>query len=347
MKLYNSSTLWHSPLAQSSGPTKSSRRSALAVWGEVYRARDERLGRDVAIKVLPASFTGAADRLRRFEQEARAVAALNHPNILAVHDTGSQNGVQYIVTELLDGRTLRDMLNEGALPVRRALTLFQQVANGLAAAHDKGIVHRDLKPENIFITKDGRVKILDFGLAKQTAPLPATETLNGATLGAPVTEAGAVMGTVGYMSPEQVRGQETDHRSDVFALGAILYEMLSGKRAFKRDTGAETMTAILRDDPPELTASNPAVNPGLDRIVRRCLEKQPEQRFQSVSDLGFAIESLSGTSTSSSAIAPIAQVKKLRWLPLAIAALLLAALAAGWFAHRAWERKIRHQHFSE
>ena len=301
--------------------------------GEVYRARDERLGRDVAIKVLPASFTGSPDRLRRFEQEARAVGALNHPNILAVHDTGSQNGVQYIVTELLDGKTLRDMLNDGALPVRRALTLFQQVANGLAAAHDKGIVHRDLKPENIFITKDGRVKILDFGLAKQTTPVPATESLNGATLGAPVTEAGAVMGTVGYMSPEQVRGQETDHRSDVFALGAILYEMLSGKRAFKRDTGAETMTAILRDEPPELTASNPAVNPGLDRIVRRCLEKQPEQRFQSVADLGFAIESLSGT-TSSSSIAPLAQVKKLKWLPVAIAGLLLAALAAGWFAHR-------------
>jgi len=302
--------------------------------GEVYRARDERLGRDVAIKVLPASFTGAADRLRRFEQEARAVGALNHPNILAVHDTGSQNGVQYIVTELLDGKTLRDVLNEGALPVRRALTLFQQVANGLAAAHDKGIVHRDLKPENIFITKDGRVKILDFGLAKQTAPIPATETLSGATLGAPVTEIGAVMGTVGYMSPEQVRGEGTDHRSDVFALGAILYEMLSGKRAFKRDTGAETMTAVLRDEPPELTASNPTVNPGLDRIVRRCLEKQPEQRFQSVADLGFAIESLSGTTTSSSSIAPLAKVKRLKWLPVVITGLLLAALAAGWFAQR-------------
>ena len=300
--------------------------------GEVYRARDERLGREVAIKVLPASFSGDPERLRRFEQEARAVGALNHPNILGVHDTGSQNGVQYIVTELLDGRTLRDLLADGAIPVRRALTLFQQVANGLAAAHDKGIVHRDLKPENIFVTKNGRVKILDFGLAKQSGPLSSTESLNGATLDTPLTESGAVMGTVGYMSPEQVRGKGTDHRSDVFALGAILYEMLSGKRAFKRDTGAETMTAILREEPPELTAINPAINPSLDRIVRRCLEKQPEQRFQSVADLGFAIESLSGT-TSSSTVAPLAQSRKFRWLPFAMAVLLLAALAAGWFAH--------------
>jgi serine/threonine protein kinase len=303
--------------------------------GEVYRARDERLGREVAIKVLPASFTGDPDRLRRFEQEARVVGALNHPNIVGVHDTGSQSGVQYIVTELLDGRTLRDVLAEGALPVRRALTLFQQIANGLAAAHDKGIVHRDLKPENIFITKDGRVKILDFGLAKQSALLPATASLNGATLDAPLTESGAVMGTVGYMSPEQVRGKGTDHRSDVFALGAILYEMLSGKRAFKRDTGAETMTAILREEPPELTAINPAINPSLERIVRRCLEKQPEQRFQSVADLGFAIESLSGTTTTSSAVAPLAQGKKFRWLPVSIAGLLLAALGTGWFVHGA------------
>jgi Tol biopolymer transport system component len=302
--------------------------------GEVYRASDERLGREVAIKVLPASFTGEPHRLRRFEQEARAVGALNHPNILAVHDTGSQDGVQYIVTELLDGRTLREMLADGALPVRRALTLFQQVANGLAAAHDKGIVHRDLKPENIFITKDGRVKILDFGLAKQSALLPAAASLNDATLDTPLTQSGVVMGTVGYMSPEQVRGKGTDHRSDVFALGAILYEMLSGKRAFKRDTSAETMTAILREEPPELTATNPAVNPSLERIVRRCLEKQPEQRFQSVADLGFAIEGLSGT-TSASSIATLAQGKRLKWLPIAMAGLLLAALGAGWSAHRA------------
>ena len=306
--------------------------------GEVYRARDERLGRYVAVKVLPASFTGDADHLRRFDQEARAVAALNHPNILAVHDMGSQGGVQYIVMELLDGKTLREMLNEGPMPVRRALTLFQQVANGLAAAHDKRIVHRDLKPENIFITKDGRAKILDFGLAKQNTPLSAAETISG-TAGAPQTQTGAVMGTVGYMSPEQVRGEATDHRSDVFALGAILYEMLSGKRAFKRDTHAETMTAILKDDPPELTASNPAISPGIDRIVHRCLEKQPEQRFQSVADLGFAIESLSGATTTSSAVAQPARPNKRKWYPAVLAGALVVALAAGWFAHGMTETK--------
>lgn len=307
--------------------------------GEVYRARDERLGRFVAIKVLPASFTNDADRLRRFDLEARAVAALNHPNILAVHDTGSQDGVQFIVMELLDGKTLREMLNEGPIPVRKTLALFQQVASGLAAAHDKKIVHRDLKPENIFITKDGRVKILDFGLAKQSTPLSAAETLTGPALGAPQTESGAVMGTVGYMSPEQVRGEATDHRSDVFALGAILYEMLSGKRAFKRDTSAETMTAILKDEPPELTASNPAIAPGLDRIVHRCLEKQPEQRFQSVADLGFAIESLSGATTGSSAIVQLKQARKRKWYPAALAGALLASLVAGWFANRMMEKR--------
>lgn len=307
--------------------------------GEVYRARDERLERFVAIKVLPASFTNDADRLRRFDLEGRAVAALNHPNILAVHDAGSDDGVQFIVMELLDGKTLRDVLKEGPISVRKALALFQQVANGLAAAHDKKIVHRDLKPENIFITKDGRVKILDFGLAKQSPPPSPTETLSGRTLSAPQTESGAVMGTVGYMSPEQVRGEATDHRSDVFALGAILYEMLSGKRAFKRDTGAETMTAILKDDPPELTHSNPAISPGLDRIVHRCLEKQPEQRFQSVADLGFAIESLSGATPTSSATVQLKQARKRTWYPAAIAGALLAALVAGWFAHRMMETR--------
>lgn len=307
--------------------------------GEVYRARDERLGRFVAIKVLPASFTNDVDRLRRFDLEARAVAALNHPNILAVHDTGSYDRVQFIVMELLDGKTLRDMLKEGPIPVRKALALFQQVANGLAAAHDKKIVHRDLKPENIFISKDGRVKILDFGLAKQNTPLSAAETLTGPTLGVPQTESGAVMGTVGYMSPEQVRGEATDHRSDVFALGALLYEMLSGQRAFKRDTGAETMTAILKDEPPELTHTNPAISPGLDRIVHRCLEKEPEQRFQSVADLGFAIESLSGATTNSSAIVPLKLTRNRQWYSAALAGALLAALVAGWFAHRMMETR--------
>lgn len=266
--------------------------------GEVYRARDTRLGRDVAIKVLPGSFADDSDRLRRFEQEAGAVAALNHPNILAVHDIGTQDVTHYIVTELLEGRTLREQLNEGALPVRKAMQYAQQIANGLAAAHDKGFVHRDLKPENVFCTKDGRMKILDFGLAKQSAPQAATATMNGTTVTSSHTQAGVVMGTAGYMSPEQVRGAATDHRSDVFAIGATLYEMLSGRRAFKRETNAETMTAILKEEPPELTGINPAISPGLERIVRRCLEKEPGQRFQSVADLGFAIEALSGTTNS-------------------------------------------------
>ena len=300
--------------------------------GEVYRARDTRLGRDVAIKVLPESFAADADRLRRFEQEARAVAALNHPNILAVHDTGSQSGTHYIVTELLEGRTLREQLNEGALPIRKAMQYAQQIANGLAAAHDKGIVHRDLKPENLFCTKDGRLKILDFGLAKQDASHNAAATMTGATATTAHTEPGVVMGTVGYMSPEQVRGEAADHRSDVFALGTILYEMLSGERAFKRKTSAETMTAVLREEPRELAEMNRAVSPGLQRIVQRCLEKEPGQRFQSVADLGFALEALSG---STAAVATPKSSHTAMWQPVAIAGLVLAALAAGWFAHRA------------
>jgi serine/threonine protein kinase len=302
--------------------------------GEVYRARDTRLGRDVAIKVLPASFASDADRLRRFEQEARAVAALNHPNILAVHDIGTQDGNPYIVTELLEGRTLRDQLNDGVLPVRKALDYATQISEGLAAAHGRGIVHRDLKPENIFCTKDGRVKILDFGLAKQAAS-PAAHagaTMSGETIPAQ-TEPGLVMGTVGYMSPEQVRGAPADQRSDLFSLGAILYEMLSGQRAFKRDTNAETMTAILKEEPPELTATNPATAPGLERIVHRCLEKEPSQRFQSASDLGFAIEALSGT-TKSVAI-PAAALRSRQWRIVALAAAVPVALAAGWLARNA------------
>ena len=300
--------------------------------GEVYRAKDTRLGREVAIKVLPESFASDPDRLRRFEQEARAVATLNHPNILAVHDIGTQEKTPYIVTELLEGRTLREQLDEGALPVRKAMQCAQQIANGLAAAHDKGIVHRDLKPENIFCTKDGRIKILDFGLAKQTTSRTAPATMSDATATSAQTQAGVVMGTAGYMSPEQVRGATTDHRSDIFALGAILYEMLSGQRAFKRDTAAETMTAILKEEPRELTGTNPAIPPGLERIVHRCLEKQPEQRFQSVADLGFAIEALSGTTN---AAIPVAQGRSSRtWRTAGMAGVVLAALVAGWFAHR-------------
>src|SRR5271155_972202 len=218
--------------------------------GEVYRARDTRLLRDVAIKVLPESFTKEPERLRRFEQEARAVAALNHPNIVSVYDIGTADGVHYIVSELLEGETLREAMPATGMGVRRAVELATQMANGLAAAHEQGIVHRDMKPENVFVTRDGRVKVLDFGLAKLVRLEESNEIV--ATLTSPSTLPGMVMGTVGYMSPEQVRGEPSDARSDIFSFGAVLYEMLTGKRAFKRETSAETMSAILRDDPPEL-----------------------------------------------------------------------------------------------
>ena len=269
--------------------------------GEVYRARDTRLDREVAIKVLPAEFAKAPDRLRRFEQEARATSALNHPNILTIYDIGTaslEDGeAPYIVAELLEGKELRAQLGDGALPVRKALDYARQIADGLAAAHAKGVVHRDLKPENLFVTSDGHIKILDFGLAKLKA-----QPHGGADLNAPtqtrVTEPNVVMGTVGYMSPEQVRGQETDHRSDIFSFGVILYEMLSGQRAFHGDSAIEVMNAILKEEPPEFSETNAKVSPQVERIVRRCLEKKPERRFQSTSDLGFALEGLSTPSGS-------------------------------------------------
>jgi serine/threonine protein kinase len=227
--------------------------------GEVYRARDLRLRRDVAIKILPASFASDHDRLRRFEQEATAAAALDHPNILAVYQMGTYEGAPYLVSELLEGETLREAIMRGPMTIRRVTDYGTQIARGLAAAHDKGIVHRDLKPENLFVTKDGRVKILDFGLAKLTQPQLGWEanapTLEGAT------DAGVVMGTVGYMAPEQVRGQVADHRTDLFALGAILYETLAGKRVFQKPTSAETMTAILKEDPPGISQVAPTTPP--------------------------------------------------------------------------------------
>ncbi|HEV8366623.1 MAG TPA: protein kinase [Pyrinomonadaceae bacterium] len=264
--------------------------------GEVYRARDTRLDREVAIKLLLEEVSGDSDRLERFEQEARATSALNHPNILTVYDTGTHEGSPYIVTELLEGEELRDRLETGPIPLRKVIDYAQQIVNGLSAAHEKGIIHRDLKPENLFITKDDRAKILDFGLAKLRG--------NNESLGSEdatrraITNPGVVMGTVGYMSPEQVRGQLADHRSDIFSFGAILHEMITGRRAFRRETMAESMSAILKEEPEELTQSNPNVSPALDRIVRRCLEKKPERRFQSTSDLGFALESLSASSSS-------------------------------------------------
>src|SRR6267154_967308 len=269
--------------------------------GEVYRAKDTRLGRDVALKILPESFAREADRLRRFEQEARAVAALNHPNILAIHDIGQHNGTPFLVSELLEGESLRAALDRGALPQRKTIEHGVQIAHGLAAAHEKGIVHRDLKPENVFVTKDGRIKILDFGLAKLAQKPGAEAAADGVTMTSSHTAAGVVMGTASYMAPEQVRGDAADPRTDIFAFGAMLYEMLSGKRAFRRDTAVETMTAVLKEDPPELLDPVRSVSPALDRIVRRCLEKSPEQRFQSAWDLSFALSALSGTEASGAA----------------------------------------------
>ena len=237
------------------------------------------MGRDVAVKVLPHGFSDDAGRLARFEQEARAAAGLNHPNILAVYDIGQHAGAPYIVSEMLDGQTLRDLLASGILPVRKGVEYAGQIARGLAAAHDKRIVHRDLKPENVFVTVDGRVKILDFGLAKLTQMESTYEVSDLATKSQ--SDPGLVLGTVGYMAPEQVRGLPADHRADIFAFGVVLYEMLSGQRAFRRDTSVETMSAILNDDPPDLPITERHIPQALARIVDRCLEKAPASRFQS------------------------------------------------------------------
>ncbi|MGA9989399.1 MAG: protein kinase [Terriglobales bacterium] len=305
--------------------------------GEVYRAHDARLGRDVAIKVLPQSFSSDPDRLQRFQREARVLSALNHPNLLAIYDVGVQDGVNYLVSELLEGQTLRERMNGTALPPRKITEYALQLANGLAAAHDKGIVHRDLKPDNVFATRDERVKILDFGLAKQTrAAAPAADS---ATLTSPTpTLAGMVLGTIGYMSPEQVRGETADHRSDIFSFGAILYELLSGKRAFQGQSSVETMNAILKEEPAELAEGGLNVSPGLERIIRRCLEKAPERRFQSASDLAFAIEALSGTPSSKIAQPAVPALSIFRrratWIavPSVLAAAVIAFITGGKFA---------------
>jgi len=304
--------------------------------GVVYRARDERLRRDVAIKVLPASLANDADRLLRFRQEAQATSALNHPNILTIYDIGAHEGAPFIVAELLEGEELRVQLESGALPIRRALEYAQQITQGLAAAHEKGIVHRDLKLENLFVTKDGRVKILDFGLAKLRPPQSSVVDTDAPTQKR-LTDPGAVMGTVGYMSPEQVRGQETDHRSDIFAFGVILYEMLSGQRAFRGASAIEVMNAILKEEPPELGETNTKVSPQLEKLVRRCLEKQPERRFHSAHDLGFALEALSTPSNSrletpaveASRATPLRSRREKWWIG-ATAVLLLGMLGLTW-----------------
>jgi Tol biopolymer transport system component len=300
--------------------------------GEVYRARDTRLGRDVALKILPESFAHDGDRLHRFEQEARAVAALNHPNILALFDIGQENGRRFLVSELLEGETLRSVLDRGPVSQRKTIEYGVQLAEGLASAHEKGIVHRDLKPENIFVTRNGRIKILDFGLAKlEPKASVGSADADGVTLTSSHTAAGLVMGTVSYMAPEQVRGDIADARTDIFALGSVLYEMLSGRRAFRRETSAETMTAILKEDPIEFADSAHPVSPSLDRIVRRCMEKNPEQRFQSARDLAFALSALSGTDSSGAARIAAVPHQIPWWTWAATASVLLAAVAATWF----------------
>ena len=300
--------------------------------GEVYRARDTRLDRDVAVKVLPARLAESREAFERFEREAKAVAALSHPSILAIHDFGTHEGTAYAVMELLEGETLRQRLAAGALPVRKAVDYAAQVARGLAAAHEKGIVHRDLKPENVIVAPDGQVKILDFGLARQTTTLRSGDETSSPTLGHP-TDAGTVMGTVGYMAPEQVRGEPADQRSDVFSLGCVLYEMLTGRRAFQKPTGAETMTAILQEDPLELETPIADLPPALERTVRHCLEKGPAERFQSARDLAFDLEA-SVDSTGRSAARPAVRPARRR-VPLAAgvaatAAALALGLLAGW-----------------
>jgi Tol biopolymer transport system component len=297
--------------------------------GEVYRARDPRLDRDVAIKVLSAQLATDPGGLARFEREAMSVAQLSHPNILSIFEFVQEGDTAFVVTELVDGETLRARLEDGALPVRRAVAYALQIARGIAAAHSRGIVHRDLKPENVMITRDEHVKILDFGLAK---PLE-TNASDKTRVAGIATTAGTVLGTFGYMAPEQVRGLNVDHRADMFAFGAVLYETLSGERAFKGETAADTMTAILAKDPRDLDAAGLSIPPALDRIVRRCLEKSPDLRFQSATDLAFALETLSTVSSSSSAAldaAGPARRARAGWLPWSVAALAIVAAAASW-----------------
>lgn len=293
--------------------------------GEVYLARDTQLGRDVAVKVLPSEFSQDAERLHRFEQEACAASALNHPNILTIYDVGTHDGSPYVVSELLQGQTLRQRISGTTLPQRKAIDYALHVAHGLAAAHEKGIVHRDLKPDNLFITNDGRVKILDFGLAKLTGAGDTQLSQTSIPTRRVDTDPGKVMGTVGYMSPEQVKGRAVDHRSDIFSFGAILYEMLSGRRAFHGESAAETMSAILKEDPPELSETNQRVSPALERLVHHCLEKNPEERFHSARDLAFALEALSVSSPTSAQTTAISTLTTRR---MTRRELVLASVAA-------------------
>ena len=303
--------------------------------GEVYRARDTRLQRQVAIKVVPPAIAADPTALARFEREAQSVAALSHPNILALHDIGREGGtdgdITFAVMELLEGKTLREVLVEGPIPVRKGVEYGRQIADGLAAAHDRGIVHRDLKPENIFVTADGRVKLLDFGLALVQTPAPSSADT---VLARVDTTPGTILGTIGYMAPEQVRGQAVDSRADIFSFGAVLYEMLGGKRAFGGATPADTMSAILNKDPEEFLPAAGGSHLGLDRIVRRALEKEPAQRFQSARDLGFALEAVTSGSGAASGIAQAlapARASRRNLLPIAVALAVGGVLgAAAW-----------------
>jgi len=291
--------------------------------GEVFRARDERLGRDVALKLVRPASSDNPDHLRRFEQEARAAAALNHPNIVAIYDVGFHNGAPYIVSELLEGQTLRRRLSEGPIPLRQATDYALQIVHGLIAAHERGIVHRDLKPENLFLTQDGRAKILDFGVAKLQVPAESGRPAEALTT---VTKSGAVIGTVAYMSPEQLRGRPVDHRSDLFTMGAILYEMLTGRRAFSGETEVDTMTAVLREEPPEINLEQTHVPSAFQEVIRHCLEKEPENRFQSAKDLAFALETLAGSPDKTRRSSVILRPKTGIVLPWAVAGLLLLAV---------------------
>lgn len=307
--------------------------------GEVYRAYDPKINRDVAIKVLPPEFSSDSERLRRFEQEAQAAGALNHPNVLAIYDVETHDGSPYVVSELLEGETLREQMSGSALSIRKALDYALQIARGLAAAHERGIVHRDLKPENLFVTTDERVKILDFGLAKLSEPTSDAGAWTDLPTRKINTNPGTVMGTVGYMSPEQVRAKAVDHRTDIFAFGCVLYEMLTGRRAFRGETPADTISAILKEDPPELSLTNRQIPPGLERVVRHCLEKAPANRFQTARDLAFALESLSTISgattaaiekpleTAESSIIRPKKIPRREWVGWGLAALFFIAAA--------------------
>ncbi len=304
--------------------------------GEVYRAHDPRLDRDVAIKVLPQAATDDPTRLGRFEREARATGALNHPNVLAIHDVGQHRGVPYIVTELLEGGTLRQRLRESNLTPRRAVEYAIQITDGLAAAHARGIIHRDLKPENIFITRDGHVKILDFGLAKlrQHEPMSQMSTEITPTV---ETEVGAIVGTLGYMAPEQLHGKGADQRSDIFALGAVIYEMLAGRRAFAGGSKANIMAAILRDDPPSFSDFKRPVPPQLEQLVRRCLDKRPEDRFASAHDLALALRAV-GESSDWSHTSAALKVSPRSWLRLAVGGAVMGLVVVVGFALWGWLR---------